>query len=480
MNILFFSQYTNSNSKRRNKTFCSKPVTITKEQLEPLVRQGLSIPEICENLGLKSKYICKNILQQFGLTTKSQASRKAGITVSSEKFKELISEGKCRSEIIKELNITLGIYNRIYRKLGLESNNAKQKTFIDNISQNEFLSILNSGKTVAEIRKELNNISRETYDALLKKFNIETIHKQRLNNASGITKEKLKTLLDNGRTSKEMTKELKIAPSTLTRYLKLFNLETDYSQNLKNAENITKEDFLKVFNEIKTVKQRIETLKISGSTYKKLLNKFELTTKFQENRQNTKSITKELLQSLVDSSLTAKEIYTTLNISNKTFYNLLKIHQIAYNYKHHDKEIIIQREKLKELADSGKSIEEITKELGIYASTYNNKAKQAGVNTKLRDSINKIESVSKKEIQDLINIGLNPDKICEKLNITVSMYRHLVEKYNLITPSKQIHKHISQITKKQILDLKNNNRRIKDICKELNISLTTYYKIINE
>jgi len=157
----------------------------------------------------------------------------------------------------------------------------------------------------------------------------------------------------------------------------------------------------------------------------------------------------------------------------------LKYHKIEYNYKHHDKEISIPKEKLKELSTSGKTIEEITKELGIYASTYAIKVKAAGINTKLRESINKIHSISKEKIESYINKGLSVKTICKNLDITESMYKQLIEKYNINTPSRNIHTHISKIKKETILELKSQNKTIKEICDELKISLTTYYKIMN-
>lgn len=484
MNIFSVSPYNTQKSLYKNNysrvSFCSsKPINVTKEQLVPLINQGLSLPEIGKRIGGVSKYICAKILKQYGLVTLSQTSRRAGANVLTDEFKKMVESGIPRSEVVEKLGITVGIYNRMYRELGVKSTKVKQKDFIDAIKKETFLELINSGKTVPEIRKALNNISRETYDALLKKFGIETVHKKRLNNAKQISKEQLIGLLEAGKTSEEVIKELKISHSTLMRCLSTYKLETVYSQNRKNSESITKELFLEIYNTSKNVNEIITKLGISKSTYKKLLSKFEIITKRKENNTRTNNITREQLQNLVDSDLSAKDIYTRLNISNKTFYNLLKLHKIDYNYQHHNKEIKIPMAKLVEVANSGKSINEITEELGVYASTYATKAKIAQINTKLRSSINKIESITKNEIENLINSKLNVNEICEKLNITNSIYCQLIEKYNINTKSKRIHEHISQVTKSQILELKSIGKKMKEICEELGISKTSYYKIMN-
>ena len=179
MNIFSVSPYNTQNSSYKNNysrvSFCSsKPINVTKEQLVPLINQGLSLPEIGRRIGGVSKYICAKILKQYGLVTLSQTSRRAGANVLTDEFKKMVESGIPRTEVVEKLGITVGIYNRMYRELGVKSTKVKQKDFIDAIKKETFLELINSGKTVPEIRKALNNISRE--DEFLISSLINSLH----------------------------------------------------------------------------------------------------------------------------------------------------------------------------------------------------------------------------------------------------------------------------------------------------------------
>lgn len=229
----------------------------------------------------------------------------------------------------------------------------------------------------------------------------------------------------------------------------------------------------------KKVKEICAILGIPERTYSRLLDKFGIITPRKEAKNRINSITAEELQKLVDDGLSIDEIVRKLQIDKAMFYKLLKRLHINYDYQHHVGEIRIPPEVLRQMTKSGKNTAQIAAELGISQGTFHQKAKCANVKTILRDSIDTISSVSKEEVQSLIDKGLKQDEICKKLNITRVNFIALMRKYNLQTPQKRSMDIISRISKQQLLDLRAQGKMIKEICKLLSISLSTYRRIIN-
>lgn len=89
-------------------------------------------------------------------------------------------------------------------------------------------------------------------------------------------------------------------------------------------------------------------------------------------------------------------------------------------------------------ASSNKSVKDIAKSLGISVSSYHSKTKASKVKTKLRDSIDLINSISKEELLSDIDSGLSVADICKKRNLTRSNYKMLMEKFDIKTPQRRM------------------------------------------
>ncbi|MCM1009708.1 MAG: helix-turn-helix domain-containing protein [Fusobacterium sp.] len=259
-----------------------------------------------------------------------------------------------------------------------------------------------------------------------------------------------------------------------------FGIVTDYMSAKQNIAQITKEKLQALVASGKSVKVICEELRIPERTYSRLLDKFGLITGRKASKQHVASITHEMLQGLVDAGFSKQEICERLKIQDYMFYRLLKRLHVEYNYLHNAGEIKISKARLEELVRSGKTAEEIAKELGVAVTTFHQKAKELGVATVFRESIDRINSISKVEIQKALDSGISINAICEKFGITEMNYIALLRKHNLSTSQRESGARISEITKEQILSLRKAGKNTQEICKELNISKSTLRRILAE
>ncbi len=332
--------------------------------------------------------------------------------------------------------------------------------------------------SVAQICESL-NITPSTYYYWVRKLDIQTPYRASVKHNSTITKEQILELHNSGKKYNEILKILGISEDTYNTLLAKFGIKTDSMQAKKNISEITKERLENLIHSGLTVKKICEELNISERTYSRLLDKFGLTTGRKAAKKHIASIKPEMLQSLLDSGCSKPEICTRLKINDCMFYRLLKRFDIKYNYLHNSNEIKIPKQRLEELANSGKTVEEITKELGVSLTTYYQKTKEAGVKTVFRDSIDRIMSVPKDELQKSLDAGMTVKEICAKYKISEMNYIALIRKYNLATPQRISSDIISNVTKEQILALRNDGKKSEEICKELNISKSTMRRILS-
>lgn len=308
-------------------------------------------------------------------------------------------------------------------------------------------------------------------------FNNKTPFKSRPTNT--VTKETILEMQNAGKSFKEILKELNISEWSYSCLLSKFGIKTKAKLSKEKIALITKEILQDYINKKISVTEICKELDIPERTYSRLLDKFGLKTERKKAKQNATSITKEKLQKLVDNKLSVTEICEKLKIDKSTFYRTLKRLNIKYSYQKHSREIQISKERLQELAESGKTTKEIARELGISVTTYHQKVKEYNIKTILRDSIDKIQNINIEEIQNDINNKIKIKDLCQKYNITNSTYSAIIRKYSLDTPTRTCQSRISKTSKDEILKLKNAGYKPKEICTKLEISETTYYRLIN-
>lgn len=347
------------------------------------------------------------------------------------------------------------------------------------INKEQFEALISSGKTVPQICDYF-SISPNKYYKLKNEFNIPSHIKDSLENISKITKEQIQQAINAGMKYNEIINKFGISSSAYNGLLKKFNIITESKSAKNNISSITKEKLQALVDSGKKVKAICEELNIPVRTYSRLLDKFGILTKRKQSKAHIESITREQILALMEQGLSKLEILEKLKIKNDTFYILLKRLDIPYNYRSHGNEINIPKEKLEEAIRSNKTTQEIADSLGIAVNTFHRKAKNQKVKTTYSPAIDIIKNIDVNEFQKSLQSGLTIENICKKFKITKAIYTSIIRKYNLTTRQRIATENVSKVTREQILELRKQNKSPKEILKELNISHSTYYRILGK
>ena len=428
--------YVSLNSYFSNITFQSNQNNITKEQILKLREEGKSETEIIKTLNISTPTYYRK-LKLFNIPSKKESYNKKLAEIPKEQFESFLKNKTPINEVCSTLNITTTAYYNLMEKYGLRGYilGASRKA----ATKEQILSLLEQKLSVAEICKQL-NICKDAYFDLLNKFEISTKHKESIKRISQITKEEVDNLIKSGKSNPEIAEILNISVSTLQRLVGTLKIETKLAKSKENIANITKEQLENLINSGKKREEICKELNISERTYTDLLNKFGIITEFKQAKINISNITKEEIQALVDKDYTIDEICKKLNLTSQgSVYKLFKRHHIKYNYKHHFGEITIPKAKLEKTVKNWKSRYTIEESLGISNTCFYEKAKQANVKTVLGDSIKKLNALNPIEIQEYLDQGATKSEVCELFDIPVQMYRSVIRKYNLITKETRLH-----------------------------------------
>lgn len=458
-------------------TFKGKTSHITTEYLKQLISSGKTVREIKTELGIATDTYYK-LLREHGISYNSQEKLPENLAqISKTQIETLLKDGFSVPKICEMFKITANAYYKLVERLGITHPKKQLEQRAASITEEQIRKCLEEGLSVNKICEVL-KITSGIYYKLLNKFNIQTARKASINHNSSITKEQLQKLIDSGKPLKEILKELQINEATYNTLIAKFGIVTEAKQAKQRIAAISKEKLLELVQSGKSVKEICEGLNIHERTYSRLLDKFGISTQRKEAKQKLGAITAKELQELVDMELSIDEICQILQISKPNFYKLLKRLKIQYNYQHHYGEIKISPERLQEVSQSGKTTAEIAKELGIAVTTYHEKAKLARIQTLLRGSIDRISEISIEEFQRAINSGMSVNEICSKFNITIANYSALIRKHNLSTPQRVSISRNAGVSAEEILKLKQAGKSVAEICKTLNISESTYRRIL--
>ena len=467
MNITITPIYTNTTPSFGVK----KGVPITKEQVLNLRATGLAEKNIAKELGVSLAYYYKQ-LKQLGISKKLSDYNEELNKISKDKFEELLKQKFSILEICNYFKITTTAYYNLLKKFDLRSymHGAASKVITKKILQE----LVDAKLPIEEICKKL-SISKSVYFKLVQKLDIQTEYKKSKEQVAKVTKEDIINLIESGKTYPEIAEILNIAQPTLQRLVTKFKIKTKILEKKDAMNNVTKEKLEELMESGKNVDEICKELNISRRNYSTLVNRFEIMTKFRQGKANNLSVSKEELQKLVDQGKTVDEICKILNISDSSFYHLLKILDINYNYKHHYKLKDISKNKLKQTVKNWESQTKAEGNLGIKAQTFNYKAREAKVSTVLSDSIDRLKELGGKrdEIQMYLDEGATPQEICEMYNIPSVMYHSLIRKYNLISTAKKKFDSCKNITKEQLEQLLKSGKSKTEICEELGISRNT-------
>ncbi len=456
---------------------------ITKEQLLDFVNSGKTTYEVKDALGISTGTYTK-LLKKFGIKTRNLRSREVARSVTKETLEEFLQQGKSLMEIKQILGLTYETTRAIFEKYNLKTPKMQEmetsSAIISGISKEQLEELFKEGKTIKEVSKEL-NIGHSSLQQLLKKYNVKTFWQEKTDNIK-IEKEDLEILINSGMLRKDIAKRYNVNPDTITRYLRKYGIENLQIQNQKRIAKIPKETLIKLYNSGTSVKAKCEFLNISESTYHRLLRLYKIQKKANCHwAKPLNQISKEEILSLLNEGLPTAEICKILKVSERTFRNRLKQYHILTPMQKVRKRIEgITKEKLSELLDFGLTAEEICKKLKISDSTYKRLVTIYKIKTQRMENSENIASITKEQLSSMLSSGKSINDICRELNISRPSAARLLAQYNLLTERQIYHEKVSNISEKQLSRLISEGYTKEQICNILGIADSMYYQLVEK
>ena len=130
------------------------------------------------------------------------------------------------------------------------------------------------------------------------------------------------------------------------------------------------------------------------------------------------------------------------------------------------------------MIEGGKTYPKIAEILGISIATLKNLITKMKITTHKLQSKEANEKVTKERLEKLINSGKSIDEICKELNITVRSYSNLVNRFGIMTKIRQGKLNNSSITKEEMQNVVDEGLTVKEMCKKLKISRPIFYHLL--
>lgn len=333
--------------------------------------------------------------------------------------------------------------------------------------------------TVPQICEQF-KITPNIYYNLVERLGVVHPKKALAARLAAITKEEFLKCLNSGMSVAEICKHFDISSSGYYHLIHKFEIKTATKQNIENIESIKKEDIERLIKAGKSNSEIAETLNISLSALTSLISKFGIVTKGIQSRQNISHITKERLQELVDSSKPVKEICEILQIPVRTYSRLVKQFGIITERQRAKEHIAsITREQLQSLVNEGLSIDEICKRLKINKTAFYRLLKQLKVNYNYAHHHNEI-LIPKSVLQAKAKSGETTKEISDSLGIAVTTYHAKAKAAEVKTVLRDAIDTLDNITFEMFQNAINKCKSVKKVCETLNITKANYHALLQK
>lgn len=366
----------------RNYMHGASSKVITKKTLQELVDNKIPVDEICKRLSI-SQSVYYKLLQKLDIQTEYKKSKARVAKVTKENIINLIESGKTYPEIAEILGIAQPTLQRLITRFKISTKILEKRKAMDNVTKEKLEELIESGKSVNEICKEL-NISVRNYSTLVNRFGIMTDFRKNRANSLSITKDNLQELVDKGLTAKEIYETLNISDSVFYHLLKRLGINYNYKHHA-NLKDIPKNKLEQTVKEWESQAKAEEELDISASTfnYKAREAKVETVLSGSIDRLQKLGSKKEKIQRYLDEGATPQEICEMYDIPPVMYHSLIrKYNLVSAAKKKFDSTKTITGAQLEQLLKSGKSKTEICEELGISRNTLALKLVKFGIKTK--------------------------------------------------------------------------------------------------
>ena len=244
--------------------------------------------------------------------------------------------------------------------------------------------------------------------------------------------------------------------------------------HIKAFDNIDIDFFMQVYNSEGTVDEKSKKLKISHTTYRRILD--ELGLEFKPQSAGPKpafDIPRDKFEKVYYSDLSTEEKAKELGLPNTRLYyhyaNRLGLKKQKFSN--------IDPEEFKEVFYSDLPASEKYKRLGMKDSTYYIIAKKLGCITNNK----RIQSITREQFEEVYNKDITQAEKCRILGIGRGTYIALAEKFGFpieITPSTYIRS--KDIPVEEFVEIYNQNITVAEKCEKLGISRQTYIRRAKE
>ena len=186
----------------------------------------------------------------------------------------------------------------------------------------------------------------------------------------------------------------------------------------------------------------------------------------------------EIQKQIVDlyqSGVTTSEILKKLNVSVYNVYSVLKKAGIKPKNQHAVKPI---HKQIVDLYQNGVAVSEILKKLNVTPHSVYAALKKAGIKPKNQQPLHrlKIKPEGLKQIKDLYDSGMTIYEIAKKLGVTHQAISLIFKKLGIVSRTL---KKLTPEQEKEVIELYNNGIEIEKIAKKFGVSYVTTNKVID-
>ena len=450
----------------------------SKELIEKGLQSGKTIEELCELYGM-SKNALSKFIAEHNLTLKKQSSQQNSPEITKELLEQYIAEGKTLNEIAEIFNVSRSTILNKKTKFNIASPRKNSRNSYKTITADEINKMLKEGKTMGEIRIALGDIPKTSFQRILTRLQIETPQLKAFENAKNISKEEIETRLNAGMSVKQILEELGISNSQFNMKLHEFGLETPNMVRNRNTSILTQELLINERESGMSVAEIAKKYNVSEKAIYKRIHEFGI--QLTQPKLTEFDKYKDFILKSIEEGKSHQQIQEELGINKDKYIYWLKKLQIKTETQIIKTQAqIITKEMLEEQLAQNKSMTDIAKEFGVSRSTIANRLTIFGLSTPVQNYMRNCKNITREDITNRLEQKMSYLDICKELNISESTYYRLRDKFQIESEYQKHLKNAQSITREQLLLITKSNKSVQEICKKLNIYSSTYYKKLDE
>ncbi len=399
--------------------------------------------------------------------------------VTREQILNLRDSGLPETKIAKQLGVSTAYYYKKLKEFGLAKKLAKYNDELNKISKEKFETLLKHNFSINDICSYF-KITTTAYYNLLERFNLKSyMHGA---NSKVVTKELLQELVDNNLPTEEICKRLNISKFVYYKLIVKLDIQTPAKIARERVSKITKEEIEKLIESGKTYPEISEELEISQPTLQRLVTKFKIKTKILETKDAIAKITKEKLEELIYSGKNVDEICEELNINRRNYSTLVNRFDIMTTFRQGKENISnVTKEELQRLVDKGTDIDTICKQLNINKRAFYILLKLLDINYNYKHHA-RLKDISKYKLEQTVKNWESQAKAEDELDVTASTFNYKARQAKVATVLSESIDRLKDLEAKkdEIQMYLDEGATPQEICEMYDIPFNMYHSLIRK